>query len=118
MLDTHRPDGFRMQRFVAANQKSEIENRKSVGRENSVAAIRVFRPPVIANVTVRGGKPARVESEAVTGEITWAAGPWKSSGEWWTEQPWGREEWDVCVGGGCYRIYRETRGWFVEGSYD
>jgi protein ImuB len=116
ILDTHSPDAFRMKRFVATlgpgNQKSEIRKQKPV------TAIRLFRPPVAAQVTLRAGKPVRVACEAVMGEITWCAGPWKSSGEWWTDQPWAREEWDVCVGEAAYRIYREPRGWYVEGTYD
>ena len=116
ILDTHRPDAFRMNRFVAAgprfDQKSEIENQKCV------TALRLFRPPLPAQVTARNGKPVSLSCEPVHGDILWAAGPWKSSGEWWNEQPWAREEWDVCVGAACYRIYREQKGWFIEGSYD
>ena len=58
------------------------------------------------------------------GEVVWCAGPWRSSGEWWTEQPWSRQEWDVAVrneeGVTLYRIYLdEVRSkWFVEGTYD
>lgn len=114
ILDTHRPDAFRMNRFIAgaANQKSKNENQKYV------SALRLFRPALNAQVTIRAGKPVRIECEGITGEITWAAGPWKSSGEWWSDQPWAREEWDVCAGNACYRIYREPKGWFVEGTYD
>ncbi len=115
ILDTHRPDAFRMNRFLATaspNQKSTIENQKCI------SALRLFRPPVDAQVHLRAGKPVRLESEAVTGEIPWAAGPWKFSGDWWSDKPWSREEWDVCVGEACYRICREAKGWFVEGTYD
>ena len=58
------------------------------------------------------------------GEVVWCAGPWRSSGEWWTEQAWRREEWDVAVrneeGVALYRVYRdEIKGkWWVEGTYD
>jgi protein ImuB len=116
VLDTHRPDALRMKPFAAAQgtaiQKSEIKT------QQSTTALRLFRPPLAARVSVRAGKPARMESETVSGEISWAAGPWKVSGDWWTEQPWAREEWDVCVGEACYRMYRDARGWFVEGTYD
>ena len=116
IVDTHRPEGFKVQRFVPPSPAET--QRSKVGNQRPVTALRMFRPPMPAQVTVRAGKPTRVESEAVSGEVTWAAGPWKASGEWWTEQPWAREEWDVCAGEGCYRIYRATGGWFVEGSYD
>ena len=119
ILDTHRPDAFRIKRF---SLPSTVDHRMpATGSQRpatAVTALRLFRPPVAALVVVRAGKPARVECESILGEITWAAGPWKSSGEWWNEKPWAREEWDVCVGAACYRIYRDARGWFVEGTYD
>jgi tRNA splicing endonuclease len=50
------------------------------------------------------------------------------SGDWWSEDGWARDEWDVAVAasesaqekGTLYRIYRDLRndGWFVEGIYD
>ena len=61
---------------------------------------------------------------AMRGEVVWCAGPWRSSGEWWTEQAWSRQEWDVAVrneeGVAVYRIYRDEIGgkWWVEGTYD
>jgi protein ImuB len=87
----------------------------------------VFRPALAAVVTVREGKPAQVasgERPTMRGEVVWCAGPWRSSGEWWTEQAWRREEWDVAVrneeGVALYRVYRdEIEGkWWVEGTYD
>jgi protein ImuB len=56
------------------------------------------------------------------------AGPWRTTGDWWAEDGWARDEWDVTVAdsgasqekGTLYRIYRDLRsdGWFVEGIYD
>jgi protein ImuB len=129
MLDTHRPDAFRMNRFAtvgpAALSRAETKmsrvphpDRGWKGGDVPVIALRLMRPPISAKVVVRAGKPVRVECEPVQGEIAWAAGPWKASGGWWSEKPWAREEWDVCVGAACYRIYRDAKGWFVEGTYD
>ena len=120
LLDTHRPDAFRIKRFVAP---STLDHRSDGPETNNrqpgtVTALRLFRPSVAAQVVVRAGKPGRIECEPITGEITWAAGPWKFAGEWWSDQPWAREEWDVCVGEACYRIYRDPKGWFVDGTYD
>ena len=129
MLDTHRPDAFRINRFAtvgpAALSRAEAKmsrvphpDRCWKGGNVPVIALRLMRPPISAKVVVRTGKPVRVECEPVQGEIAWAAGPWKASGGWWSEKPWVREEWDVCVGAACYRIYRDAKGWFVEGTYD
>jgi protein ImuB len=47
------------------------------------------------------------------------AGPWRTSGDWWTAHAWQRDEWDIALSDGAlYRIYCEPGGWFVEGSYD
>jgi len=48
-----------------------------------------------------------------------ASGPWRTSGNWWTPSPWNRDEWDIALANGMYRIYREpNQHWFLEGSYD
>ncbi len=141
ILDMHREDGFRMKPFAASgqeNRQSTISTRKwangqqdASGERTSTAspstALRVYRPALAAVVVMREGKPAQVaspERPTMRGEVVWCAGPWRASGEWWTEQAWSRQEWDVAVrneeGVALYRIYRdEVRGkWFVEGSYD
>ena len=49
------------------------------------------------------------------------AGPWFTSGDWWLEDFWNREEWDLEVSEkGIFRIYQDrlSNRWFVEGSYD
>jgi len=81
--------------------------------------LRVFRPPRAARVTVEDGQPSHVLAEGVRGRILSLAGPWRTSGDWWTAEPWSRDEWDVALSDGAlYRICCSPRGWFVEGSYD
>jgi hypothetical protein len=29
------------------------------------------------------------------GEVVAASGPWRSSGDWWQEDPWHQDEWDL-----------------------
>jgi hypothetical protein len=47
------------------------------------------------------------------------AGPWRVSGDWW-DVAWSREEWDVALAAGVYRIFRDRlrEAWFVEGELD
>ena len=67
------------------------------------------------------GRPAHISARGVHGKILRLAGPWRICGDWWTDHPWARDEWDVAVSDGAlYRIYFEriSGRWFVEGSYD
>ncbi|HVO64424.1 MAG TPA: DNA polymerase Y family protein [Terriglobales bacterium] len=95
--------------------------------EQVVTALRPFRPPHLASVSMRGGNPARIActSDKVTnGDILWQAGPWRSSGDWWEQEPWARDEWDIAVRCGdglvLYRLVHDlfSGKWFVEGTYD
>jgi protein ImuB len=123
-LDTHRRDGFRMQRF-APSEPREKPATKPTG--DLVTALRMFRPPVVVTVTMRAGRPQEIicsRRQEVGGEIVWAAGPWRSSGDWWEQQPWARDEWDIAVettsGITLYRLVRDWLAgrWLVEGIYD
>ena len=62
LLDTHHPEGFRMRRFVAeAPQKSEREKTPAAAEEKSaVTALRRFRPPLRASVTLENGQPSHL----------------------------------------------------------
>lgn len=95
--------------------------------EATVAALRLFRPSVRAEVTMREGVPVRLlcqKRKDLSGEIVWTAGPWRSSGDWWEQEGWARDEWDIALqsenGFALYRLVRDhfSSRWFVEGSYD
>jgi protein ImuB len=113
VFDTHRPDSFRMSSLNSA-------------QENVVSAprmvLRRFRPPCPAQVWCTGnGQPARIFSSQGEWRVTAAAGPWSTSGDWWSGDFWDREEWDLEVSErGIFRVHqdRESKRWFVEGSYD
>ena len=101
----------------------------------AVVALRRFRFPVPARVMVEQGKPVRVTTDRrgmAGGPVERAAGPWRTSGQWWEEGgaggaggigvvPWDRDEWDVTLSDGAtYRVFTErgTRAWFVDGLFD
>lgn len=86
---------------------------------------RRFRPPIAARVVVEHGRPVRVQPAArglPGGTVIACAGPWRSSGRWWTldHSGWDRDGWDVELAGGVYRLARDrtTGRWVVEGIAD
>lgn len=100
---------------------------KAEEQMSAVIALRLFRPPLAASVTVREAKPVRMrclEREDIAGEIVWTAGPWRSSGDWSEQEGWSRDEWDIAVSAGSslvlYRLVQDKISgyWFVEGAYD
>jgi protein ImuB len=127
LLDSHRPEAFRMQRFVPATPQGQKEQGDSASCSAPVTALRMFRPPLAATITLREGKPVYIacpKRKEVQGEILWIAGPWRSSGDWWEQEGWSRDEWDIAVTAktdlALYRLVHDLLegGWFVEGMYD
>jgi protein ImuB len=113
ILDTHRPDSFRM---VALGHGP-----LSTAAPRTHMALRRFRPPQFAQVRLQGGRPVHVASMSMGGPVLSCAGPWLTAGEWWKPDPWAHDEWDVALGdGGVFRLHRElgTERWFFEGRYD
>ena len=117
---SHRPHAFRMKHFIppAANAKCA----EDFSRTSARLALRIFRPAKKARVLMRKGAPAQLKFDDVSSEVLMAAGPWRASGEWWQEkeQAWAREEWDIALQEGLYRLVKDLARdtWLVEGSYD
>jgi protein ImuB len=132
LLDTYRAEGFRMKRFVPGSDPDGVApetNRQEAAAEkkSAVTALRLFRPPLRAAVTLENGEPARVscsKKKEVQGNVLWKAGPWRSSGDWWEREAWARDEWDIALqnaeGATLYRLVHDLLGggWFMEGTYD
>jgi protein ImuB len=158
--DTHRPGEFRMSRFKAPmhEQQQVRRNTKNGGSTATVDAkqnesqarrpsmgFRIFRPRLPVTVELRDGLPSRVFFRGVYGNVIAASGPWRTSGDWWREDSWLQDEWDmevrlgsagsgasaragISTGGsiqqqpksGTYCIYFDfvARSWFVRGMYD
>lgn len=127
-VDGHRPERFALVEY-APPPPPEVRREPRTGR--GLLAVRVLRPPlgleVIAEDDARPLEvrtPANEESERrpkLEGRVKVASGPWGLEEGWWTDDPTGRDYWDVeLAGGGIYRIYRErtTGEWFADGIYD
>jgi len=145
VLDTHDPRKSALKPFVApAVALSARARQRPLGlepstREHPVATMRRFRLPMAVRVVTDHGAPVRVvlnergpalseprrgESKGESkGAVTHRAGPWRTSGQWWTadRDTWDRDEWDVGVDTGVvYRLARDraTDRWEVEGVID
>jgi protein ImuB len=109
LVDTYRPGAFVMRPFatehrpqsaVASPQPSTSgfqtpssipqspSLRSSVPSSSPASALRRCRQPVPARVVVKAGQPVRVTSDRrgyPGGSVVAAAGPWRTSGDWWED---------------------------------
>jgi protein ImuB len=116
LLDTHLPDAFRMSggRMGRAQRGAGVDQ-----GGGSKLVLRVFRPPLAAEVLLASGQPGFITAGAIRGKVVDLAGPWRTSGDWWTTDAWSRDEWDIALSDGAlYRLYCAPKGWFLEGCYD
>jgi protein ImuB len=169
LRNTHRPDAFQMKKFSLLEdshvlKKSRRSLLKQCGSRSPIgnyprpetivdrrsaptlvspncprSAMRRFRPAIAALVDLKNAGPVSVTFLNQTRKVVGLAGPWRSSGDWWSESLWTRDEWDVTLTSkpsqpsqaasssissnpetAVYRLYRDlqTQKWFVEGVYD
>jgi len=110
LVDAHRPDAIEIEAPFGRRKIAPFGRReKKRSAETIQLALRRFRPPI----------PTCIRSD----QIVACAGPWRSSGDWWTGKAheWSRDEWDVeLLDGAICRIYWDycRKTWFLEGIYD
>ena len=133
LLDSHRPDAFTMETFTGqdggssphADHNHEGGKARLEPEAQLIPALRRYRPPVPARVSVVDGRPVQVRAAragVAGGAIEMMAGPWRCSGEWWAlDAAWDHDEWDVALAGGTIcRLSRDRLKdrWYVAGVYD
>ena len=116
VLDTHRPDSFRL----CAPRFHELRaGITSVEEPHTGLPLRRWRPPVAAEVRVVRHLPTFIVFAKVRDVICDTLGPYRANGGWWERESWATEEWDIeTEGGGLYRLARNGDEWRVEGSYN
>jgi protein ImuB len=141
LRDTHRPGDFQMRRFLIPREAKTNRTRRTTNECTDgriPASFRVFRPALPATLDFDAGCPTQVAFQGLRGEVRAASGPWRTSGDWWREDPWQQDEWDLEIhfqdatkrhdrllpyglsNPGIYRFYYDSlrQGWFVRGVYD
>lgn len=141
VVDDHRPDVFALQPFSGRVAPGRIAGRGSDGvpslTQNSQRVadtppthttgaprltLRALRPPARAEVRVEGGRPVALRSAVSQGEIVEIAGPWRTTGQWWSETGhFAVDHYDAQMSDGnvlrlCFD-WRQNQ-WQVDGLYD
>ena len=117
-LDSHRPDAVELAPYHAPDAFVDEDSGPGEG-VRAALALRRFRPPLPASVTLVAGRPVELRSRRLAARIVISAGPWRVSGEWWTERPWLHDEWDVELGEGAIcRLTQDGSAWWLDGIYD
>jgi protein ImuB len=145
LVDTHRAENFRLRKFSTARERTRNRQKRAApsGSETSqstrrcLAGFRTIRPAAPVIVELREDRPARVCLREMQGDVLVASGPWCTSGDWWQDDAWEQQEWDLTVDFGVsraprdqsvhswprygvYRVFYDTlrQSWFVRGFYD
>ncbi|HEV7680754.1 MAG TPA: hypothetical protein VGO68_01430 [Pyrinomonadaceae bacterium] len=127
-LNTHRPDAFTIKPFTVAVGHRQARE-QTVKSAAPLLAFRRFRPLLSAEVQLVNGHPIHVQTRnstrKINGAVTRLAGPWRTTGDWWRNDQWARDEWEVLLKDAAdkatlCRIFQELKSgkWYVEGVYD
>ncbi len=151
LLDEHRPDAFALKPFSPRSSSLPRRSRsRRPGSPGPEAArrdgkrrskrgpapsepsgshpglprltLRALRPPQHAEVRVERGRPAFIRSPVSQGEVVVAAGPWRTTGAWWSPSAhFAVDHYDVQMSDGtvlrlCFEW--KTRRWQIDGLYD
>jgi protein ImuB len=121
LCDTYREEAVAMTTYQLG--AAPVETTTS-GTQLSLA-FRRFHPPQPIEVLMDRDGPSALRGQSGgdigTTRVLVAAGPYRSSGAWWTEESFSRDYWDVhAADGAVYRMHQDrTNGtWFVDGYYD
>lgn len=112
--ETHRPDAFRMESF-----SWQLPKAKSEWSPLPATALRRFRSPVPASISLRKNRPAHFRGPKMQGAVAEAKGPFLASGNWWDEKAWDRASWDLALeNGALYQCHSSGGKWELDGIYD
>src|SRR5260370_6797595 len=80
LLDSRRPDAFRMAPFLPDTSASPQTARTGT----PASALRMLRPPRTVRVEMQDSRMAALFLDGRKLHVHQTSGPWKASGTWWT----------------------------------
>ncbi|MEN8159745.1 MAG: hypothetical protein ABFS41_06730, partial [Myxococcota bacterium] len=117
VADDHRPDAFRIAPFQAPKPREPAACPPA-----QTLAVRALRPPLAARIRLTGGRPRWIESALANGRIVELAGPWRTSGRWWSEtERFAFDHYDAATDDGWLirlRLDLLTHRWEIDALYD
>ena len=121
LQDTHAPEGFSMHPFSVKSASAPTPDSATPR-----TACRRLRPAWTARVSQQASRPCYVACEHQRFHVQHAYGPWYSSGNWWNQDAWAREEWEVILRAENAPVPLHAllvhdlvaKVWRVEGFYD
>ena len=120
--DDHRPDAFGLHPFQPGRAAAQRPTADPAEPPRTPLAVRALRPPVPADVSVIRGRPERIRSAVANGEVVRLAGPWRTTGGWWSrEQRFAYDSFDVQTGDGIVarlRFDHIRKVWHIDAIYD
>jgi protein ImuB len=118
-VDAWRPDAFGLEPFCGSAAGAEERPEAPTG---AALAVRALRPPLPAQVRAPHGPPQHVRSALANGRVVRAAGPWRTTGAWWTEgRRFAYDHYDVETEDGLVTRLRFdwiASRWEIDGVYD
>jgi protein ImuB len=122
VVDTHRPDAFSLAGFAPSAAAAPPGVREAPPAYAHPTTVRALRPPLPAHVELRGGRPASLRSAIANGRVLELAGPWRTSGNWWSERErFAFDHYDVVTNDGTASRLRHDllrSLWEIDAIYD
>lgn len=133
--DTHHPDAYALSPFappppreappptrLASGPGGTPSRERESGTFTAALALRALRPPVPAQVRLHQQSPVWVRSPIANGRVVRCAGPWRTTGGWWSpEERFAFDGFDVETEDGVVvrlRFDHVQRTWQIESVYD
>jgi protein ImuB len=127
VADDHHPAAFGMTAYPPppggrTRRATEPPEGEPALADGHRPALRLLRPPVPARVRLFQGRPEAVRSAVVSGRVVRLAGPWRTTGAWWSsESHFAYDSFDVQTSDGSVarlRFDHLRRTWHVDAVYD
>jgi protein ImuB len=127
--DSHRPDAYAMATFAPDSGAGSLlrdgytrDGDTHIELPHGSLAVRALRPPVPAQVQASLGSPEWIRSALANGEVIRRAGPWRTTGGWWSpEERFAFDHFDVQTSDGLVvrlRLDLITGCWQIDAVYD